>query len=925
MENKTVFLLDAYALAYRSYYAFINSPRINSKGENTSAVFGFTNTLLEVLNKQKPSHIGVVFDTHGPTFRHQMFANYKANREAMPEDLRQSIPYIKQMIAAMNIPVISLAGYEADDIIGTLAYKFKNIGFKVFMMTPDKDYAQLVSDNIFVFKPARSGNDAEIWDEKAVVEKFNVTPSKIVDLLGLMGDASDNIPGCPGVGPKGAEKLITAFGSIEDVYQNIEQQKGKIKDNLLQFKDQVILSKKLATIDTNVPVDFNPDLFIINQPDSQKITELFDKLEFKNLLPRVLGAHTPINQKKSPNSPIQGSLFDNFEPAVNVEQTYKTIDTEKPNYIIADTPGKQTNLLNLLLKIDKACFDTETTSLDIHTAQLVGMSFAIEKGTAWYVPVPEQQTEAQNVVDFFRPFFENPNIAKIGQNIKYDLSVLLNYNIDLKGHFYDTMLMHYLIQPEQRHNLDLLARKYLHYQNITTEELIGKKGKNQKNMRQVDVDIVAKYACEDADITLQLFPILYNELALYKMTELYNTIEAPLIKVLAHMEYAGVCIDTNHLNNYSIELNNEVNKIEDEIYALAGEKFNISSPKQLGEILFDKLAIASDAKLTKTKQYQTGEDILSKLTDKHPIVNLVLEYRSLKKLISTYVEALPGLVNKKTGRIHTSYNQTITATGRLSSNNPNLQNIPIREQRGREIRKAFIPCSKNHVIISADYSQIELRIMAHLCNDQNMVDAFKNGFDIHSATAARIFNTDINNVSREQRSKAKGANFGIIYGISSFGLSQNLNLTRSEAKTIIDSYFENYPKVKTYMDQSIANARQTGFTSTIFGRRRYLSDINSTNAIVRGTAERNAINAPIQGTAADIIKIAMINIFNDIKNLGLKTQMIMQVHDELVFNVPINEAEQVKNLIIKHMESATTLIVPLTVDCNAANNWLGAH
>lgn len=926
MSEKKLFLLDAYALAYRSYYAFIKNPRINSKGENTSAVFGFANAILEVLNKQKPSHIGVVFDPKGPTFRHDMYKEYKANREAMPEDMRKSIPYIKQMIASFNIPVVEVEKYEADDVIGTLAKKAEKEGFQVYMMTPDKDYAQLVSDNVFVYKPARGGNEAEIWNPEKVLEKFKVKPENIIDLLGIMGDSSDNIPGCPGVGPKGAEKLIGSFGSLEGVYENIELLKGKQKENFINFREQIELSKVLVTIETNVPVDFNAADYLVEDPDAEKVTQLFDQLEFRNLTQRVLGTKAETKPTANTDTPIQGSLFDAPQQTdQKVEKELKSIKTENPNYIVVEAAEEQLKLVAALQKAKYVCFDTETTALEIHSAEMVGLALSDEKGKAYYIPFPEDFEGAKQIFDRFEPFFKNTEVVKVGQNIKYDLMVLKNYKVSVEGPFFDTMIAHYLIQPELRHGLDDLAKIYLDYNTIKTEELIGKKGKNQLSMRQVALDLLKDYACEDADITLQLVPFLQQELEKYSMHKLFETIELPLVHVLSEIEYQGVKLNQQSLKGYSGKLSEEILAVEQSIYTHAETEFNIASPKQLGEVLFDKMKIVSNPPKTKTKQYATGEDVLSKLADKHPIINEILEYRSLRKLLSTYVDALPLLIHKKTGRIHTSYNQTVAATGRLSSNNPNLQNIPIREERGREIRKAFIPCDENHTLFAADYSQIELRIMAHLCKDEHMIAAFKSNEDIHAATAARIFKIPKEEVSREQRSFAKGANFGIIYGISAFGLAQNLNISRKEAKSIIDSYFESYPGVKTFMDKSVAVVREKGYAETLFGRRRYLADIHSNNAIVRSAAERNAINAPIQGAAADIIKIAMIRIQQRLEREALKSKMILQVHDELVFDVSNDELEKVKALVVHEMEHAADLDVPLTVDFGIGENWLEAH
>lgn len=928
MADKKLFLLDAYALAYRAYYAFIKSPRINSKGINTSAVFGFTNTLLEVLQKENPSHIGVVFDPHGPTFRHDMYAEYKANREAMPEDMRQAIPLIKEVIGALRIPVVQVQGFEADDIIGTLAHKAADEGFTVYMMTPDKDYAQLVRDNVFVYKPSRSGGDVEIWNAEKVKEKFAVTPDHIIDLLGLMGDTSDNIPGCPGIGPKSAEKLITDFGSIEKIYDNIDQLKGKQKENMVNFRQQIELSKVLATINTHSPVEFNAEEYKREEPDIAKLTDLFADLEFKNMLNRAISQASPTSTPTpapQPTGPIQGSLFDFDDiPMAQPAPKLATIKDVKPDYRIAQTDDEQTALLNHLLECKEVCFDTETTSLDIHDAELVCITFTTKEKSGWLVPLPANQTEAQTVVDRFKPFFGNAQIDKIGQNIKYDILVLKNYGVEVRGRLFDTMVAHYLIQPELRHNLDILAETYLKYSTIKTEELIGKRGKTQMSMRNVGIDLLRDYACEDSDITFQLKPLLQDELQKNGMLNLFYDIETPLIPVLADMEYTGVKIDVTALKSYAEELRTKIAETEKKIFNEAGMEFNISSPKQLSELLFDRLNI-SGGKKTHAKQYSTAEDVLEKLADKHPIIPLILEYRSLKKLSSTYVEALPQLVHPKTRHIHTSYNQTITSTGRLSSTNPNLQNIPVREEIGRKVRMAFVATEANGCILAADYSQIELRLMAHLSNDKSMVDAFKAEQDIHAATAARLFHVPVEQVSKEQRRKAKSANFGIIYGISSFGLAQNTGIKVTEAKEIIDNYFENFPGVKEYMDLSIKTARNCGYTETLCHRRRYLPDLQSVNSLARSSAERNAINAPIQGTAADIIKIAMIRIFNKMNELGLKSKMVMQVHDELVFDVAPNETEQLANLVKAEMEKAMPLSVPLTAEVGIGNSWLEAH
>ena len=935
MADKTLFLLDAYALAYRAYYAFIKSPRINSKGVNTSAVFGFTNTLLEVLQKENPSHIGVVFDPHGPTFRHEMYPEYKANREAMPEDMRQAIPLIKQVIGALNIPVVQVDGYEADDIIGTLAHKAADAGFTVFMMTPDKDYAQLVRDRVSVYKPGRSGGDIEIWDAAKVKEKFAVTPDHIIDLLGLMGDTSDNIPGCPGVGPKGAEKLITDYGSIEGIYEHIDELKGKLKENMVAFRSQVELSKVLATINTNSPVEFDEAKFKREEPNKTQLEALFAELEFRSMLTRAINSASPTASAtaKSNAGPVQVSLFDMGSPTQGtlfdldnppMAPALTTIKDVNPDYRIAQTADEQTALVAHLLECQEVSFDTETTSLEVHNAELVAMTFSTKEKTGWMVLVPADQTEAQTVVDRFKPFFANSTITKIAQNAKYDIAVLKNYGVVVAGRLFDTMVAHYLIQPEQHHNLDLLAESYLKYSTIKTEELIGRRGNAQKSMRDVDQTLLRDYACEDADIAFRLKPLLEDELAKANMTDLFYNVETPLVQVLADMEYTGVKIDTEALNTYAAELRQSIDEIEKKIHEAAGVEFNVSSPKQLGEILFDRLKIGGASK-TKTKQYSTAEDVLEKIADKHPIVPMILEYRSLKKLLSTYAEALPQLVNAKTGRIHTSYNQTVTATGRLSSTNPNLQNIPVRDKMGQKVRMTFVPTNPEGCILAADYSQIELRLMAHLSQDAAMIEAFRANQDIHAATAARLFHESVENVTREQRRKAKSANFGIIYGISSFGLAQNTGIKVPEAKEIIDSYFANFPAVKRYMDESISRARETGYTETICHRRRYLPDLQSANSFVKGTAERNAINAPIQGSAADIIKIAMVNVHRKIAEAGLKSAMVMQVHDELVFDVVPGEVEALSQIVKTEMESAVSLSIPLTAEVGVGKNWMEAH
>ncbi|OFX24713.1 MAG: DNA polymerase I [Bacteroidetes bacterium GWA2_31_9b] len=925
--SKNLYLLDAYALIYRSYYAFIKNPRFNSKGLNTSAIFGFTNTLIELITKENPTHIAVVFDPPYPTFRHQIYDKYKANREATPEDIKKSIPYIKEIIKGFNIPILEVAGYEADDVIGTLAKQAEKEGFITYMMTPDKDYGQLISDNILMYKPSRSGNEEEIVDRKAICEKYNIkNPEQIIDILGLMGDSSDNIPGAPGIGEKSAIKLIEKFGSIENLYKHIDEVTGKQKEILEKNKDLVLLSQLLATIKLDVPIQIDPESILLENPDESKLTSLFEELEFRNMGNRIFKKEPSVTkQKDNSNTVFQGSLFGGIE----IEKTtshLKTIANTEHNYILINTEELKANLINDLNKQKEFCFDSETTGLDPYTSEIVGLSFSWENHIAYYIPFPENQDETRNILNSFKQIFENPSIKKIGQNVKFDTLILQHYDIQVKGEIFDTMIAHYLLQPDLRHNLNYLSEHYLAYKPVEIEELIGKKGAKQVSMRNVAIDQIKEYAAEDADLAYQLKTIFENDLKNAGLYNLSENLEMPLIPVLANMESSGIRIDINALNEYAKLLNKELIEIEENIYKHAGFHFNISSPKQLGEILFDRLKLDSNAKKTKTKQYSTSEETLALLFDKHPIINSVLEYRSLKKLLSTYIEALPKLINAKTGKIHTSYNQAVASTGRLSSNNPNLQNIPIREERGREIRKAFIPSDSNHVLLAADYSQIELRIMAHLSQDENMLDAFRNNEDIHTATAAKVFHVEnLSDITKDQRRKAKTANFGIIYGISSFGLSQRLTISRTEAKSLIDEYFIGFPKVKEYMDKSIAIARQKGYVETIMGRKRILNDINSQNAVVRGFAERNAINAPIQGSAADIIKLAMIDIYNELNNKKFVSKMILQVHDELIFDVYKPELEQIKSLVKEKMENAVKLSTPLTVDIGVGENWLEAH
>jgi DNA polymerase-1 len=921
-NQKKLFLLDAFALIYRSYFAFIRNPRFNSKGVNTSAMLGVTNTIVQVLEKENPQFIGVVFDVSAPTFRHEMFPEYKAHRDEMPEDLRKSIPYIRNIIEAFNIPIIELAGFEADDVIGTLAKEAEKEGFTTYMMTPDKDYAQLVSDNIFMFKPSKGGDDAEVWGLKEVRENFGVqTADQVIDILGLMGDTADNIPGCPGIGPKTAEKLISEFGSIDGIYQNIDKLKGKQKENLIEFEEQVRLSRKLATIILDVPIEFNTKNLTRDEANKDALLAVFEDLEFRTLIQRLKLRDAPAQAEMN----FQGTLFDMGSPEISpAGKTQDTIETVPHQYYLVETEMQRASLRAELSVQDEFCFDTETTGLDTQSEEIVCMSFAFRKHEAFCVTLPTKFDEAKKVIEEFREIFADENTTKIGQNIKFDMLMLSNYGIEVKGKLYDTMLAHYLIQPDLKHNLDYLCDIYLNYKKVPTEDLIGS-GKNQRSMRSVPVEKLRDYSCEDADLTFQLKQKIDPDLDKFEVRGLFETMEMPLVPVLVHMENAGVKINSAELNEYANVLREEIIQIEKEIFELAGQEFNVGSPKQLGLILFEKLKIDSNAKKTKTKQYSTGEEILSKLVDKHPIIQKILDYRGLTKLLNTYVEALPLLVNKRTGKIHTSYNQAIAATGRLSSVNPNLQNIPIRTENGRQIRKAFIPSDENHIFLSADYSQIELRIMAALSQDEEMLKAFNEGKDIHSITAAKIYQIPEEQVDSDMRRKAKTANFGIIYGISAFGLSQRLNISRTEAKELIDGYFENFPNIKEFMDKQIELARNQGFVQTIKGRKRYLSDINSANAVVRGMAERNAINAPIQGSAADIIKIAMINIHRQFETLNLKSKMVLQVHDELNFDVEKSELEQVKQIVKSEMERAVDIDVQLTIEMNAADNWLDAH
>ena len=935
---KKLFLLDGMALIYRAHFALSKTPRFTSGGLNTSAVLGFTNTLLEVIRKENPTHMAVVFDTETPTERHIEFADYKAQRESMPEDLSTAIPYIFKVILGFNIPVITSDGYEADDIIGTLAKKAEAKGYNVYCMTPDKDFAQLVSDKIFIYKPARLGNEMEILGVKEVLEKWEVERvEQVIDILGLWGDAVDNIPGIPGIGEKTAKTLIKRYGSVEGIIEHADELKGKLQENVRQYAEQGLLSKRLATINLNAPVELDEAGLEMCAPSKDLLEQLFAELEFRTLGKRVFGDDFSITETRAVG--IQTDLFgapvatgrttltvevqDITEPEFTVAS--KNINTVPHQYHLADTPEKRKVLIDMLAQQKSFCFDTETTGTDANDCELVGLSFAIKPGEAWYVPVPEDQAVVKGIVDEFREVLENPAIGKIGQNIKYDILVLKWYGVQLEGELFDTMMAHYVIDPDTRHNMDVLSENYLGYKPVSITELIGPKGKAQGSMRDVEIEKIKEYAAEDADITLQLKTVFEPKLKEVESEKLIHEMENPLIYVLADMEFEGVKIDHETLKEFSKELEKDILRYEKVVYEKAGVRFNIASPKQLGEVLFEKLILDPKAKKTKTGQYQTGEDVLLSLAAKSDIVRDILDFRQLQKLKSTYVDALPTMVNRKTGRVHTSYNQAVAATGRLSSVNPNLQNIPVRTERGREVRKAFIPRDEGHTIVSADYSQIELRIIAEISKDPNMTEAFVNNLDIHTATAANVYGVALDQVSSDQRRNAKAVNFGIIYGQSAFGLSQSLGIPRKEAAEIIDNYFAQYPGIKQYMADTMNFARENGFVCTLMGRRRYLRDINSANQTVRGFAERNAINAPIQGSAADMIKIAMINIHREFKARKLDARMTMQVHDELVFDVPHNEVEIVKPIIVENMKHAIKTTVPILVEIGTGVNWLEAH
>ena len=946
-DQKRVFLVDAFALIFRGYYAFIKNPQINSKGLDTSAIMGFMNSLLDVIKRERPDHLAVCFDKGGSVDRVEMFEAYKANRDETPEAIKIAVPYIQEILKAMHIPIMVKAGFEADDVIGTLSKQAEKEGYKTFMVTPDKDFAQLVSENIFMYKP-RFGGGYDIWGVPEVQEKFGVTdPLQVIDFLGMMGDSADNIPGLPGVGEKTAKKFLAAYGSMENLLANTHELKGKMKEKVEAAKDLGLLSKKLATIMLDVPVTFNAKDFELDQPDIEKVTALFSELEFRNLLTNftktfaietttkvnsaesVSGEKIPTTAKKA--APSAEGQFDLFAApgtgSVSEEEVasgFKTIANTDHFYQHIDSPFSRKLLLKKLMEQTSVCFDTETTGLKALEVELIGIAFSYEIGKGYYVSFPEDLEETKALLEEFRPFFES-NIEKIGHNLKYDIKVLSNYEMPVKGKLFDTMIAHYLINPDMRHNMDILAETYLNYQPVSITELIGKKGKNQLSMRTVPIAEQTEYAVEDADITFQLKQLFTGELESGNVTKLFNDIELPLVSVLTAMEIEGININIDFLNKLSVTLTEDINRLEKNIYEQAGEEFNIASPKQLGIVLFEKMELVKKPKKTKTGQYATGEDILSFLAKEHEIIRNIQEYRQYKKLQSTYVDALPNEVNPKTGRIHTQYMQAVAATGRLSSNNPNLQNIPIRTERGKEVRKSFIPRDENHVLLAADYSQIELRIIAALSAEENMMEAFKNGEDIHASTAAKVFNVPLEEVTREQRSNAKTVNFGIVYGVSAFGLSNQTDLSRSEAKELIDTYYETYPKLKAYMSAQVDFAREHGYVETVLNRRRYLKDINSRNAMVRSGAERNAVNAPIQGSAADIIKLAMINIHNRFKKEGFKSKMLLQVHDELVFDAHKEELEIIKPIIKYEMENAFKMSVPLDVEVGVGENWLQAH
>lgn len=920
---KKFYLLDAYALIYRAYYGLIRSPRINSKGQNTSAIFGFLTTLNEVLQKEQPDLLAIGFDPAGHTFRHELFPEYKAQREATPEDIKKAVPIIKDLIKAYRIPILEVPGFEADDVIGTMAKAAVREGYEVRMITPDKDYAQLVEPNLLMQRPGHGNAPWEILGPQEVCEKYGLqSPLQVIDYLALMGDAADNIPGCPGVGPKTATTLLQQFGSCEDIIAHSSELKGAVRKKIEEHVDEIKLSKVLTTIKTDVPLQYDFEQFKIEEPDKEALRQIFTELEFRSFLTKLDGP-----QKSSKSAPVELSLFGSEsteDKGDDSERLFSRLENLSYEYKLVDNETEAKKLADFLLTNKIFSLDTETTSIEALDAKLVGLSFSTEDFRAWYVPVSRETEKAKKILEIFRPVYENPKILKVGQNLKYDLTVLANYGIHLSGPLFDTMLAHYLIQPELRHNMDYLAEIYLNYKTIHIEELIGPKGRGQKNMGDLEPKDIYKYACEDADVTLRLMKPLAEELRKNSLEEVFQNIEMPLMPVLARMERNGVVLDTDTLKEVENDFTLRLQTLEKDIYELAGHEFTINSPRQVGEVLFGELKLSEKVKKTKSGQYSTSEEVLRDLHSKHPIVQKILDYRGLKKLLSTYVEALPKLINPATGHIHTSFNQAVTATGRLSSSNPNLQNIPVRGEDGREIRKAFIP-EEGEIFFSADYSQIELRIMAHLSGDEHMIEAFNAGHDVHAATAARIFHKDIKDISKDERRKAKTANFGIIYGISAFGLAERMDVSRTEAKELIDSYFEMYPKIKDYISKAVDTAREKGYIETEFGRRRYLPDINSRNAVVRGYAERNAVNAPIQGTAADIIKIAMIRVQQRLDAEGCKARMMLQVHDELNFSVPVDEFDKVKRIVIEEMQGAYKMSVPLEADCGEGKNWLEAH
>ncbi len=944
-DKPKIFLIDAYALIYRAFFALNKNPRVTSKGFNTSAIIGFLNTLYEILRAERPSHLGIAFDLGAPSQRTENFSDYKANREAMPDDLRASIPYIKEIIKGFNIPMYAVEGYEADDVIGTLAKKAAKAGHLVYMVTPDKDFGQLVSDNIFIFRPAKFGEDAKILGPKEVCEKYGIDkPTQLIDILGLWGDAIDNIPGIPGVGEKTASKFVQEYGSMENLIAHAGELKGKMRENIINFADQGLMSKMLATININVPVDFNIDELAVKTPDMQRLTQIFDELEFRTFSKRMINdlqtgkvGGLPVQQPavvrpgtKTDTSRHEPDLFSQFaendpsNPSLELFSTKDSIKTVSHDYQLVATDGQISSLIEMLQRHEVFAFDTETTGLDVCSSEIIGMSFSVRAHEAFYVTLPDDFEAARRVIERFVPLFSDTGKTLVGQNIKYDMSMLAHYNISLKNKLFDTMLAHYLIDPEQRHNMDYLADVYLNYETLRIEELIGR-GKSQVNMRMVPLEPLKDYAAEDADVTYRLYEVFKSQLAENQLTNLFEDMEMPLVEVLSTMECNGVKIDSDNLKQISDQQAKQIKELESQIFANAGKEFNIASPKQLGEILFDDLKIKAPAKKTKTGQYPTGEEVLQKIITAHPIVQEILDWRGLSKLKSTYVDALPALINPCDGLVHTSYNQAVTATGRLSSTNPNLQNIPVRTDNGREIRKAFVPRDENHVLLAADYSQIELRIITHLSGDPAMTEAFNAGVDIHAATAARVYGVELEDVTKDMRRRAKAVNFGIIYGMSAFGLAERIGISRGEAAEIIKSYFREYAGIQEYIDRCIASARQNGYVETMFGRRRYLRDINSTNSVVRQFAERNAINSPIQGSSADMIKIAMANIHKELKNNDLKSKMILQVHDELVFDTCIDELDTVKKIVKDKMENAMKLNIPVVAELNVGENWLEAH